>query len=179
MWGCNTYVVIVPSILAIGFLGLSFRQSIIIHLLIEYLLPLATWTAGMSVVPEFNVEGRFVVSGLKNTLAISSLAMSMTVNALVMCLIVYRIFKVFQEVKFTTTSGGIKLCSVMFIIIESGMALFSIQLARVVVSSSLGITADFDAFGIIVGIHELLNVVITSVFVTFYFTHKVGLTNRA
>jgi hypothetical protein len=138
----------------------------------------------MSVVPEFNVEGRFVVSGESNTLAITSLAMSMTVNALVMCLIVFRIFKVLQEVKFTTTSdeksldinGGIKLWSIMFVIIESGMALFSIQLARVVVSSSLGTTAAFDAFGIIVGVHELLNVIITSVFVTFYFTHKVGLT---
>ena len=135
----------------------------------------------MSVVPEFNVEGRFVVSGLNNRLAIASLAMSMTVNALVMCLIVFRIFKVFREVKITTTldekslgiTGGSKLWSIMFVIIESGVALFSIQLARVVVSTSLERTAGFDAFGLIVGIHEMLNVIITSIFVTFYFTHKV------
>ena len=131
----------------------------------------------MSVVPEFNVEGRFVVSGLSNTLTITSLVMSMTVNALVMCLIVFRIFRVFREVKVTTTSdektlgitGGRKLWSIMFIIIESGMALFSIQLARVVVSTSLGTMAEFDAFGLIVGIHEMLIVIITPVFVTFLF----------
>ena len=35
----------------------------------------------MSAVPEFVVQGRFVVSGLSNTLSIISLAMSMTVNA--------------------------------------------------------------------------------------------------
>ena len=138
----------------------------------------------MSVVPGFNVEGRFVVSGLRNTLTITSLAMSMIVNALVMCLIVFRIFKVLRVVKLTTTSdekswsitGGIKLWSIMFVIIESGMALFSIQFARVVVSTSLGTTADFDAFGLIVGIHEMLIVIITSVYVTFYFTHRAGMT---
>lgn len=131
----------------------------------------------MSVVPEFNVEGRFVVSGLNNDLAISSLAMSMTVNALVMCLIVFRIFKVFREIKVTTTSderslgiaGGSKLWSIMFVIIESGMALFSIQLARVVASTLLETTAGFNAFSLIVGIHEMLNVSITSVFVTSLF----------
>jgi hypothetical protein len=141
---------------------------------------------GLSVTPDFNVQGRFVVSGLSNidTLSLASLAMTMTVNALVMCLIVFRIFKVFQEIKVTTFSdeismgiiGGKKLWSIMFVIIESGMALFSIQLARVVVSTSLGTTADFDAFGIIVGIHEILNVIITSVIVTFYFTHKMVMT---
>ena len=135
--------------------------------------------------PDFNVQGRFVVSGLSNILTITGLAMTMTVNALVMCLIVFRIFKVFQEIKVTTSSeetsmgiiGGSKLWSIMFIIIESGMALFSIQLARVVVSTSLGTTADFDAFSLIAGIHEILNVIITSIIFTFiYFTHKMVLT---
>jgi hypothetical protein len=147
-------------------------------------LSLATWIGGTSAVPEFIVQGRFVVSGPRNILVISSLAMSMIVNALVMCLIVFRIFKVFREVKVTTTldektlgiTGGRKLWSVMFVIIESGMVLFSIQLARIVVSTSLGTTADFNVFGLIVGIHEMLNVIITSVIVTLYFTHKVGLT---
>jgi hypothetical protein len=108
--------------------------------------------------------------------------MSMTVNALVMCLIVFRIFKVFQEIKVTTTSderslgviGGTKLWSIMFVIIESGMALFSIQLARVVVSTSLGTTSDFDAFSLIVGIHEMLNVIIT-LHKSLFLTHKVCL----
>ena len=91
----------------------------------------------------------------------------------------------FQEVKFSTTTsdenslgitGGTKLWSIMFVIIESGMALFSIQLARVVVSNSLGKTADFHAFSLIVGIHEMLNVIMTPVFATSYFSHKVGVT---
>src|SRR5882757_438584 len=79
-----------------------------------------------------------------NILALTGLTASMTVNALVTGLIVFRIFKVFREVKRVTTSdetslgitasGGRKLQSIIFIIIESGMALFAIQLARLVVS---------------------------------------------
>ena len=60
----------------------------------------------------------------------------MTMNALVTGLIMFRIFKVFQEVKTATAdnqnlgvTGGSTLWCVMSIIIESGMALFSIQLA--------------------------------------------------
>ena len=60
----------------------------------------------------------------------------MTMNALVTGLIMFRIFKVFQEVKTATAdnqnlgvTGGSTLRCVMSIIIESGMALFSIQLA--------------------------------------------------
>ena len=55
----------------------------------------------------------------------------MTVNTLMTGLIVFRILKVFQEVK--SASGAITgrstLHHVIFILIESGMALFSIQLA--------------------------------------------------
>ena len=136
----------------------------------------------MSAIPEFVVQGRFVVSGLSNTLTIASLVMSMIVNALVVCLIVFRIFKVFREVRTTTTTtarslgiaGGKKLWSIMFIIIESGMALFSIQLVRIVISTALDSTAGFNAFSLTVGIHEMLNVIITSVIVTFYFYSSTG-----
>ena len=137
----------------------------------------------MSIVPEFSAQGRFVVPGRNNKLAIASLVLSMTVNALVMGLIVFRIFKVFQEVKGITTSdektlgitGGRKLWTIMFIIIESGMAMFSIQLARVVVSTSLEKTADFNAFVVIVGIHEMLNVIMTSATATFHFADNMQL----
>jgi len=129
------------------------------------LLHLATWIGGVSVVPSSIVQGRFVVLGRRNKLIIASLILSMTVNFLVMGLIVFRIFEVFQQVKGITTSngknlgstGGRKLWSIMSIIIESGMILFSIQLARVVVSVSIQATADFHAFDIIVGSHEMLN----------------------
>ena len=97
--------------------------------------------------------------------------------ALVTGLIVLRIFKVFQEVKTGTlddqtlgTTGGSTLKRVIFVLIESGMALFSIQFARLVVTILTTDTA-FAAYYIIVGIHEMLNVIIRSViakYVNFY-----------
>ena len=94
-----------------------------------------------------------------------------------------RIFKVFREVKSVTTledkslviTRGNKLRSartkdsmimkmtVIFIIIESGMDLFVVQLARVAISINLTPTTNSDsqnsAFQIIVAIHELVNVI--------------------
>ena len=94
--------------------------------------------------------------------------MSMTVNALVTGLIVFRIFKVFQEVETSTADsqifGGSKLQRVVFKVIESGMVLFSIQLARLVVTIVITIIttdgAANDAVYLIAGIHEMLNVII-------------------
>ena len=92
----------------------------------------------------------------------------MTVNALVTGLIVFRIFKVFRQVKSTsedqklgaTGSGGSKLRSVIFVIIESGMALFTIQLVRLVLSSGNLVTVDaiYKAYELIVVTHQMLNV---------------------
>ena len=91
----------------------------------------------------------------------------MTVNALVTGLIVFRIFKVFQEVKTGTAddqilgvTGGSRLRRVIFIIIESGMALFSIQLARLVVTI-VQTDAAHDAYYLSASIHEMLNVIMT------------------
>ena len=91
----------------------------------------------------------------------------MTVNALVSVLIVFRIFKVFQQIKPSSderrletlgATGGRKLYSIMSIIIESGMILFSIQLAGFVLSTVN--TADaFYAYWMIVPIHEIFNVI--------------------
>ena len=95
----------------------------------------------------------------------------MTVNALVTGLIVFGIFKVFQQVKTGTAddrilgiTGGSTLQHVIFIIIESGMALFSIQLARLVVTIVTTDAAN-DAYYLIACIHEILNVIIRSVMV--------------
>ena len=103
----------------------------------------------------------------------------MVVNALVTGLIVFKIFKVFLEVKATSvertslgsviSTGGPKLQRIIFIIIESGMALFAIQLVRVVIASlnelqvgltpiSFTIASDF-----VNPIHQTLNVIIRSV----------------
>ena len=73
----------------------------------------------------------------------TGVAVSITVNALVTGLIVFKILKVFLEVKANMTSieqtlgstGGTKLQHVLFIIIEPGMALFAIQLIRVMFSN--------------------------------------------
>ena len=66
--------------------------------------------------------------GDRDTLNLTDLTTSMTVNALATGLIVFRIFKVFREVnkniasdeKSLGVTGGEKLCSIIFIIIESG-----------------------------------------------------------
>jgi hypothetical protein len=95
--------------------------------------------------------------------------MSMIVNALVTGLIVFRILKVFREVKMISDWGsalnegpGSKLKSIIFVLIESGMALFSIQLARFVVVILQTSTPTYDAYPLI-AIHEMLNVIIKPV----------------
>ena len=99
----------------------------------------------------------------------------MAVNALVTSLIVFKILKVFLEVKATSveqtlgslsSTGGPKLRHIIFIIIESGMALFAIQLVRVVVSSLVELQAGLAAPSLIyaldfvIPIHQALNVII-------------------
>ena len=169
MYGQNIRVIIVPSILAFAFLGPSFYLDSLADL---DLLPLVMWVA---------TDGS--LAGIDETdwgkkLVLTSLITSMAVNALVTGLIVFKIFKVFQEVKSVTTSEdksfithGNKLRSVTFIIIESGMALFAIQLARFVISATAtalgsGIGAMYYAYLSIVSIHVMVNVIISSVFVT-------------
>ena len=113
--------------------------------------------------------------------ALTSLALSMAVNALVTGLIAFKILKVFLEVKAVTTSvertlgttGGTKLRHVTFIIIESGMALLAVQLARFVVYNLPQSVSAINAYPIFIGINEMFNVVIRSVrFYFFCFTDK-------
>ena len=121
---------------------------------------------------QFIAQGTIEATTWGYVLGLASLAASMTVNALVTGLIVFRIFKVFHEVKDVT--GGRKLRFVIFIIIESGMALFAIQLARLVIAAiGLGTEAENDGYQLIVIIHEMLNVVISSVIVALYSTDNV------
>ena len=163
------HVIIVPSILTFTFLGPSFYLDSLADL---DLLPLVMWLAtGGSLV--------IVPNGIDETdwgkkLVLTSLIMSMTVNALVTGLIVFKIFKVCQEDKSVSTTSEDKsfitrrnkLRSVTFIIIESGMALFAIQLARVVVSAIPDTNAAYYAFQFIGVIHEMVNVIILSVILT-------------
>ena len=108
----------------------------------------------------------------------------MVVNTLTTGLIVFKILKVFLEVKATSierTLGSLgsnavdtKLRHIIFIIVESGMTLFAIQLLRVVLITSLwavqqtsstqpAILSIEVALNLIHGIHEMLNVIIRSV----------------
>ena len=101
----------------------------------------------------------------------------MVVNALVTGLIVLKILKVFLEVNKATSvdrtlgslssTGGPKLQHIIFILIESGMALFAIQLVRVVITSlkeSDQATLSLkNALNFVIATHEMLNVIIRSV----------------
>ena len=146
------------------------------------------WTASSGA--SYIEQGEYLITLWGGALDLASLIASMTVNALATGLIVFRIFKVFREVKDITTSdekslgftGGRKLRSVIFVIIESGMALLVIQVARVVL-----VIIDFDISSmnenlvwqavdnLIVPIHEMLNVITSSVIATLCFTDNVDL----
>ena len=102
----------------------------------------------------------------------------MAVNTLVTGLIVFKILKVFLEVKaiavertlgsLSSNGGGSKLRHIIFVIIESGMALFAIQLLRVVfVAVSDGHQQQIEAANLVMGINQMFNVIITPVH--FYF----------
>ena len=84
-------------------------------------------------------------------LTLTGFIVSMVVNALVTGLIVFKILKVFLEVKATlverilgslSSTGDPKLRHIIFIIIKSGMALFAIQLARVVITILLELQTE-------------------------------------
>jgi hypothetical protein len=100
------------------------------------------------------------------------IVMTMTVNPVVTGLIVFKIFKVFTKVKPTpdektlgATCHGSKLLLIMFVIIESGMILFAIQIIQVVLTIVPNDPADVG-FHLAIGIHEMLNVIIRFVIPT-------------
>ena len=112
-------------------------------------------------------------------MAMTGLAASMAVNALVTGLIVYKILKVFLRVNpilvelTLDSTGGTKLRHIIFVIIESGMALFVIQLIRLVFFT-LPMEWTLDAVDYAIVINEMLNVIIRSVhFYFFYFTDNI------
>ena len=116
-------------------------------------------------------------------MTLAALASSMAVNTLVTGLIVFKILKVFLEVKansveptlgsLSSNAGDTKLRHIIFIIIESGMALFAIQLVRVVLTSMPAVQTDessvYSALQIVISIHEMVNVIIRSVHFYFFF----------
>ena len=103
-------------------------------------------------------------------MGMAALVASMAVNAMVTGFIVYKILKVFLEVNpisvegtlDSTGAGGTKLRHVIFVIIESGMTLFAIQVIRLVfdiLPMEWTLVANYYA----IAINEMLNVIIRSV----------------
>jgi len=108
-------------------------------------------------------------------MTLTSFALSMAVNTLVTGLIVFRILKVFLEIKAATASveltlgatGGTKLRHVIFIIIESAMVLLAIQLVHMVLYNLRPTPANFIAYDIFTAINQTFNVIIRSVHFDF------------
>ena len=102
-------------------------------------------------------------------MVITGLAASMAVNALMTGMIVFRILKAtgVQPTTIERTLGsteGNKFRHIMFIIIESGMALFAIQLVRIVLSFIPVPVEQFPflqaAGDFVIAINQMLNVII-------------------
>jgi len=141
VWGCrNMRVMIIPSILTFAFLVI--------------------WITEGTAPVEATAEDQVIFAPWVETLVVISLAMSMTVNALVTTLIVFKIIKVFRAGNsMGITQSRSTLQRVKDIIIESGMALFAIQLARLVMSILLIFMDDrvYGAFILGVFIHQMVN----------------------
>ena len=105
----------------------------------------------------------------------------MAVNALMTGMIVFRIFNVTRAMPSTSveqtlgSTGGSKFRHIMFIIIESGMALLVIQVVRfalgfipepVTAAQRMGLETASD---FVIAINEVLNVIIIRSVFFFYF----------
>ena len=103
----------------------------------------------------------------QNKLFFTGLAASMVVNALMTGMIVFRILKVTGATSFEQTSGSTgdnKVRHIMFIIIESGIALLVTQVVRLVlgfISMEAGQWMGFRPFeDFVIVISQVLNVII-------------------
>ena len=110
----------------------------------------------------------------------------MAVNALATGLIVFRILKVFLEVKGNSTSveqslgspAGTEFRHILFVIIESGTTLLVIQVIRLVlwILQENGLSGPLIAFQYSNIIGQMFNVIIKSVHLYFFcFTEKIYL----
>ena len=108
-------------------------------------------------------------------MALTAFSLSMAVNTLVTGLIVFKILKVFLEVRLTsveqalgtTGRGGTPLRHVIFVIIESGMALFAIQLIHFVFFSDDSVSPK--AYNLSTVFNQMFIVIIKSVHFYYIF----------
>ena len=118
------------------------------------------------------------------TMGMTALAASMAVNALVTGLIVFKILKVFLKVNpilvelTLDSTGGSKLRYIIFVIIESGMTLFAIQLIRIVFYI-LPMEWTLDAGDYAMVVNQMLNVIIRSVHFYFFCFTEINFTRAS
>ena len=104
---------------------------------------------------------------------VAGIAISITVNAVMTSLIVFKILKVFWRVKTTSNdqisgvTGGGTVWRILFVIIESGTVLLSIQIFRIV-ATLVNTDAATNAYSTTVFMHDAFNVIIRSVHCCFY-----------
>ena len=127
------------------------------------LLPLVLWLGDSGAVVYNTSQHQFERIVWGYILTLITVTMSLAVNALVTGLIVFKIFKVYCESKPSydqsfSASGGSKLRLVIFILIESWMPLFCIQVARLVVTF-VWTQAAINAAQPIISIYEMFNVI--------------------
>ena len=171
MWGQDIRIVIIPSFLAIAYLG----QSPYFHLISRFNRSppsLATWLGQLGA--SIFVQGQLMSASWGATMGVTGLAASMAVNALGTGLIVFKILKVFLEVNpilvelTLDSTGGTKLKQVIFVIIESGMALFAVQLIRLVFSF---LPVELTPNDYVIVIQQALNVIMRSVYYIYFSFH--------
>ena len=171
MWRKDIRVIIIPSFLAITFIG----QSRYLHLINRFQLSplLATWLASEGALKLLPGNLGIIEVPWGWTLGLTALAATMAVNTLVTGLIIFKILKVFLDVKrtlgsFTSAAGRPNYQRIAFIIIESGMALFAAHLVRIVLTCLFKVNPSpsigfLFAFNLAIVFHQILNVIIRSV----------------
>ena len=190
MWGhsTNNYircfaVVIIPPILAFTFLGLL---AYYLHLVADFNLIHLVFSIVGGIAPRSMLQSQYIptysTTDWGDQLLVTGLTLSIILNALVTGLIAFRIFQILRQVNVQVTRGR-KYWSVMFIVIESGITLFSFQLVRLVVGSVTTSVSASDwrviqvtgnAYSLIYGIHQMLNVTMILAMLA-YFTDNMGL----
>jgi hypothetical protein len=174
VWCQNIYVVIIPSLLAIAYLGQSIYLYLI-NLLKLSSVPLATWLAQFGSIAY--IKGQIQIAPWEFSLTATAVALSMTVNVLVTGLIVFKIRKMFSAVanneahpmaRTMSSTGDTKFRHIIFVIIESGMALLVIQVGRFVLTLMPRTVAVNHIINFVIVTQRMFNVIIRSVhFFTF------------
>ena len=140
-------------------------------------MPLATWYASDAGYT-FDNQGVFGGAPWTFPVVMTSLAASMAVNTLVTGLIVFKILKVFLDLKansdertfgsMSSNSGG-RLRRIIFVIIESGMALFVVQFIRIMLYNLGDAEQKQKAVNFITPINQMFNVsILIDLFIYFF-----------